>query len=183
MLPNIRLFILCVLIISIVSASGCLEWFAEEEFYELRYFAEYDSVLNESDIIQTFKDNNITMCKFEGSDYLYFKFGKDVNNETIETTIGVIGYMGDPPIKGLIDLGLMNRTMYPIVKNRERLESRKPVLEKAMNYIINLIHNVTGMNPCLKYYDVLKSWYIPPPPDIRPPPESEWYWSQENATK
>ena len=153
------LFALSCVIILMCSSSGCI---FQENYLNIEYWAEYDESIDLKAVEKIFTDNNISCELHEDVKALHFSFSKrQIGNETIESSLGSV--WGDswvsPHGKYKSDMFIaLDPNVFPHIKkgdNKENLYSRKPYLEKAMDYVTTLIYNATGLWPVMKEYDIV----------------------------
>ncbi len=147
------------MIILVCSSSGCILDPFQENYLSISYWAEYDEKVDIKSVETIFTQNNIT-CKLNEYNDLSFSFSKrQIDNETIESTIGTVWtdtwrYQG----KYETDLDVrLDPEVYPNIKkgeDKEKLYSYKPYLNKSMDYVTMLIYNATGLWPVMKEYTI-----------------------------
>lgn len=131
--------------------TGCI--FNEDWGYTQTYYATYNQILNSSAVFKEFRSNNITYysnpymkdLEDEYLDSYLFLFGKGINNDSIESSCGQIDFYSD-----IVSTHLaiwLNESEYPLVKNKDNLKQREPLLTKSMNYILETIYNATDQWP------------------------------------
>ena len=138
---NIILIIVILLLILSFNCN-CIFINNEKHPWQIYYKAEYKNAFNFPNIIQVFKKENISY-KTEDSDTLSILYGKDIN--IIEKSSGAIvnGYEDYYHMTIYLD----NLRKYPRLMDKDDLEDRKPLLEKSMDYIINIIYNASEVRP------------------------------------
>jgi hypothetical protein len=130
-----------------ISSSGC---FSTEDSWHIWYNADYGEELNFSSIMEIFDRENISY-NLKDNDTLSFKFGKGVNNESIERTSG--GMVNAPDVDYYrIVISLDDEEKFPLEGSRSDLDYQKPILKDSMDYITNLVHEATGMWPISKKF-------------------------------
>ncbi|MHA1954888.1 MAG: hypothetical protein ACW96U_13180 [Candidatus Heimdallarchaeaceae archaeon] len=151
--------IIGIMIITIGSLSGCLY-----DNYEIRsnlmYYANYEEVLDFDGICEVFSLHNVSFEKDE--EYINFSFGKGVNNDSLDFTKGAVRKYGYEvtvqTTKPHSELWItLNESEYPYIKKtgdyKKKLESRKPILEKSMDYLTSLVYDATGLKPDIKKFE------------------------------
>ena len=151
MFNKLSIFSIGIIFILIISTLGCVN---DEERLFISYWAYYDDTLDLNEIDQVFLLHNIS--SENNGDVITFYINEEIENNSIAKTHGWIwkeswtsksksnNYNSELNI-------VLDDNEYPNLKKtgdyKDKLDSRKPLLENSMNYIVDLIYNVSGKLP------------------------------------
>jgi hypothetical protein len=145
--PKRLILVLTIIVLLLINTQGCL---TSNVKYSLSYDASYDQLLNSTAVFNAFDDHNVPYTlniynEGEAEDFesFQFSFGKDINNESLETTSGSMFFH----LEGKTTLSLWLGGKYPPVDDENELDQRKPILEASMDYILEIIFEGTNQWP------------------------------------